>query len=144
MSYVKIWVHLVFSTKTRNAFLIKDVRHNVQKHIISNCKEKNIFLQAINGHTDHLHCLISLGKNQSIAEVSQLIKGESSHWINKNNLISEKFTWQDDYFAVSVSESQLGKVVNYIKNQEIHHASKPFSEEVEDFIKKYGFTVMKD
>jgi putative transposase len=134
----------VFSTKNRAAFLTKDIRHSLHQHIIVNCKEKNIFLQAINGYTEHLHCLISLGKDQSIATVTQLIKGESSLWVNKNRLIAEKFSWQDDYYAVSVSESQLEKVVTYIKNQEIHHAYKPFSEEVEDFITKYGFSVIKD
>jgi len=144
MSYVKIWVHLVFSTKTRDAFLSKNIRHSVQQHIIFNCKEKDIYLQAINGYTDHLHCLISLGKDQSIAQISRLIKGESSHWINKNQLIKEKFVWQDDYFAVSVSESQVEKVTNYIKAQEAHHANKPFSEEVEEFISKYGFSLIKD
>ena len=144
MSYVKIWVHLVFSTKNRDVFLTKDIRRSLQQHIIANCKEKNIFLQAINGYTEHLHCLISLGKDQSIAEVAQLIKGESSFWVNKSQLIAQKFSWQDDYFAVSVSESQLEKVVTYIKNQEIHHANKPFSEEVEEFITKYGFSVIKD
>jgi putative transposase len=144
MSYVKLWVHLVFSTKTRDAFLSKNVRHNVQQHIISNCKEKDIYLQAINGYTEHLHCLISLGKDQSIAQVARLIKGESSHWINQNQLIGEKFNWQDDYFAVSISESQVSKVIAYIKNQENHHTYKPFSEEVEEFITKYGFSVIKD
>jgi len=144
MSYVKIWVHLVFSTKTHDVFLSKNIRHSVQQHIISNCKEKDIYLQAINGYTEHLHCLISLGKDQSIAQVARLIKGESSHWINKNQLIAEKFIWQDDYFAVSVSESQLEKVIHYIKVQETHHATKPFSEEIEEFMNKYGFSVLKD
>jgi putative transposase len=144
MSYVKIWVHLVFSTKCREPFLSKEIRLDVQKHIITNCKEKDIFLQAINGYTEHLHCLISLGKDQTIAQVARLIKGESSYWINKNQIIPEKFIWQDDYFAVSVSESQLEKVTNYIKNQETHHANKTFAEEVEEFLTKYGFTLIKD
>ena len=112
MSFVKIWVHLVFATKTREPLLTKEFRYDVQKHIIENCIEKEIFLQTINGYTDHLHCLISLGKDQSIAKVTQLIKGESSFWINQNNLAPEKFSWQDDYFAVSVSESQIETVKN--------------------------------
>jgi putative transposase len=103
MSFVKIWVHLVFATKNREPLLNKELRHNLINHIIENCKEKDIFLQAINGYTEHIHCLISLGKDQSISKISQLIKGESSFWISKNNLTSEKFIWQDDYFAVSVS-----------------------------------------
>jgi putative transposase len=143
MSFVKIWVHLVFATKNREPLLMKEFRYDVYKHISENCLEKGIFLQAINGYTDHLHCLISLGKDQNIAKISQLIKGESSFWINKNNLVEGKFSWQDDYFAVSVSESQLETVTNYIKNQEQHHSKKTFAEEADEFMNKHGWQVVK-
>jgi putative transposase len=139
MSHVRIWVHIVFSTKNREPLLKDSFRYDVFKHIAENCLAKNIFLQAINGHTDHIHCLISLGKDQNIAKIVQLIKGESSFWINQQRLTPTKFAWQDEYFAVSVSESQLDQVMNYIKNQEKHHAKKPFTQEVDEFIKHYGW-----
>lgn len=141
MSYIRMWIHLVFATKDREPLLSKEIRYKVHEHIIQNCKEKSIYLQAINGYTDHLHCLISLGREQSISKVTQLIKGESSFWINKHQLTETNFMWQDDYFAVSVSESSLQKVINYIKNQEIHHAKKSFDDEVREFEKLYGFRV---
>lgn len=74
----------------------------------------------------------------------QLIKGESSFWINKNQLTQQKFDWQDEYFAVSVSESILDKVRNYIKNQEEHHRKKSFQEEYDEFLEKYGFERFRD
>jgi putative transposase len=124
--------------------LLKDFfRYDLQDHIMQNCKEKEIFLQAINGYTDHQHCLISLGKDQSISKIVQLIKGESSFWINQNHLTAEKFTWQDDYFAVSVSESQVEAVIKYINNQEKHHAKKSFNQEVDEFMVKYGWQLMR-
>ena len=86
----------------------------------------------------------SLGKDQTIAKVSQLIKGESSFWISQNNLIPGKFSWQDDYLPVSVSESQVGNVVNYIKDQEKHHSKKTFEMEVNEFMTKYGWELIKD
>ena len=138
MSYVRIWVHIVFATKNREPFLKKEIRGYVHKHIIENCKTQGIFLKAINGYTDHLHCLISLGKDQSISKVSQLIKGESSFWINKINLIPDQFAWQDDYFAVSVSESQIKSVIRYIQNQEKHHLKQSFEDEPNEFLEKYG------
>ncbi|WP_231460420.1 MULTISPECIES: IS200/IS605 family transposase [unclassified Pedobacter] len=144
MSYVKIWVHLVFSTKNRHPYLTKSIRYKVQNHIIENCIEKSIFLTAINGHTEHLHCLISLGKEQTIAKTAQLIKGESAYWINKNKLTTDTFNWQDDYFAISVSESQLEIVTSYIKNQEKHHAKKSFAMEVKEFADKYKFEIRNE
>jgi len=117
----------------------KELREKVWNHIRENAKSKGIFIDFINGYADHCHCLISLGIDQSIQKIIQLIKGESSYWINKNKLTKEKFEWQDEYFAVSVSESMLEKVREYIKKQEEHHRKKTFQEEYEEFILKYGF-----
>lgn len=144
MSYIRMWVHLVFATKNRAPLLPKEIRYKVQEHIIKNCKEKSIYLKAINGHTDHIHCLISLGREQSIAKVAQLIKGEPSFWINKHKLTETQFMWQDDYFAVSVSESMMPKVISYIENQEQHHSKKSFDDEVKDFEKIYRFLWAKN
>ena len=137
MSFLKIWVHYVFSTKGRQPFLSKEVRKKVFNHIQENCRQKEIYLIAINGYDDHIHCLISLGKEQSIANVAKMIKGESSRWINNEKILSNYFSWQDDYFAVSVSESQMEVVKRYIYNQESHHTKKTFDEEVALFFKLY-------
>ncbi|MEO6669597.1 MAG: IS200/IS605 family transposase [Ferruginibacter sp.] len=139
MSWVRIWVHLVFATKNRKPFLNSKIRKQVFGHMKDNAEKKDIWLDCVDGYTDHAHCLISLKKNQTISDVVQLIKGESSFWINKNNLITNKFAWQDDYWAVSVSESQLQKVRRYIRNQEEHHDKKTFEEEIELFMNKYGW-----
>ena len=145
MSWVRIWVHLVFSTKDRIPFLnSNDIRRKIFEHIIQNAKEKDIWLDTINGYTDHVHCLLSLNKDQSISKVSQLLKGESSNWINKNKIVSSKFLWQDDYWAVSVSEGHIESVRNYIKQQDEHHKIKSFDEEVKSFMEKYGWSVFKD
>jgi putative transposase len=144
MPYVKIWVHLVFSTKKREPLFTKDIRESLYQHIKINCIGNGIFLETIGGYVEHIHCLISLGSMQTIAEVTQLIKGESSFWINKNHLTTYKFNWQNDYYAVSVSESQVKRVVRYIENQEIHHLKKSYEKEEKEFIDRYGFTLIKD
>ena len=90
----------------------------------------------VNGYVDHVHCLIALGKEQSISKVVKLVKGESSRWINKNNICENPFNWQDDYYAVSVGAEQLDSVVNYIKNQEKHHSSKSFEDEEKELTLK--------
>jgi hypothetical protein len=47
--------------------------------------------------------------------------------------------WADEYYGVSISESHLPCVRNYIKNQEIHHRLKSWEEEADEFVRKYGF-----
>ena len=144
MSYVRIWIHTVFATRQREAFLSDDVRADILCHIRTNCAAKGIFIQTIGGYVEHIHCLLSLGKMQTIADTVRLMKGESAFWINKNRICPYYFAWQDDYFAVSVSESHVKKVTEYIENQEQHHAGKTYAQETEEFISRYGFQLIKD
>ncbi|MCA1624787.1 MAG: IS200/IS605 family transposase [Acidobacteria bacterium] len=144
MPFVKVWIHLVWSTKNREPYLTDETRQKVFVHIRENARAKNIHLDFINGHKDHVHCLISLGTDQTIEKIMQLIKGESSFWTNKNRLCKTKFEWQDEYFAVSVSESTLESVRKYIANQEEHHRKRSFGDEFEDFLSRAGFQKLKD
>ena len=144
MSWVQVWVHIIFTTKNRKPYLkTLENRQQVFNHIKINAKEKGIWLDCINGYKEHVHCLLSLGKDQSLSKVTQLIKGESSYWINNQELIDQKFRWQDDYWAVSVSKSHMDSVRNYILNQEKHHKKVTFREEVDDFIRKHGWNLVK-
>ncbi len=145
MPFIKVNIHLVWSTHNRLPFLhTPELRVKVWKHIKENADKKGIFIDVVNGHAEHCHCLVSLSSNQTIEKVVQLIKGESSFWINNNNLINDKFGWQDEYFAVSVSESMLDTVRNYIINQENHHKKKTFAQEYNEFILKYNFQKFQD
>jgi len=137
MSWVRIWVHLVFATKKRASYLNQNIRKDFFQHIKENAKEKGIWLDSVNGYAEHVHCLISLDKEQNISKIAQLIKGESSHWLNKSNLIHEKFIWQDDYWASSVSDSHIINLREYIFNQEKHHKKTSFKEELDIFMKNH-------
>lgn len=145
MSWVRIWVHLVLTTyKSTPFFNSSEIRNLIFKHIAENAKEKNIWMDSVGGHKQHVHCLISLGKDQTISGVLQLIKGESSFWINKNKIVHGKFAWQDDYWVVSVSESHLEQVRKYIQNHEEHHRFKSFEVEIDEFMLKYGWNFVKE
>ena len=138
MSWVRVYVHIVFSTKNREPFLhSKELRKQVFQHIKQNAEEKGIWLDCVNGYQDHAHCLISLGREQTISKVAQLIKGESSFWINQNKLTKNKFIWQDDYWAESVCN--IEPIRKYIHNQETHHSKNSFLKEVDDFMEKHDW-----
>jgi putative transposase len=144
MAQVRIWVHAVWGTKNREPLMSnKNKRIDLFKHIKSNAKEKKIYLDFINGSSDHVHILISMACDQNIAQIMKLLKGESSHFANEQKLFdTTDFDWADDYYAVSVSQSHASIVRNYLKKQEEHHATKTFEEECKEFMEKYGFTRM--
>jgi len=141
MAYLRVWIQMVWSTKNREPLINNnELRQKLFQHITENAKDKNIRLDCLNGTCDHVHALVSLGPDQTIAKIAQLIKGESSHWLNQQSLVRRKFEWQDDYFAVSVSDSAVDQVRWYIKNQEEHHRKKSLSEEWSEFMKHHGFS----
>ncbi|MCH7723795.1 MAG: IS200/IS605 family transposase [Bacteroidetes bacterium] len=142
MPYIKIWIHLIFSTKNGDKLISKQLKPQLLKHIKENSIKKNMYIDFMNCVSDHIHLLISLNSEQTISKVTRLIKGQSSHWINNYNLIPNKFEWQDEYIAVSICHSQVNMVRDYIKNQEEHHRKKTFQEEYDEFIKKYGFEII--
>ncbi len=144
MPFVRIWVHIVWSTKNREPLLSASLRPIIFDHIRENALKKGIFLAEVNGYHDHVHCLISLKRNQTIAKVAQLLKGESSRWTNYEGLVPGKLFWQTEYYAASVGESEVKRVRNYIRNQEAHHARQSFFEETKEMMAVHGFAVMED
>jgi REP element-mobilizing transposase RayT len=138
MPYTKIYLHIVWSTKDRKPLITKELKPLLLNHIIENSKTKNIFIDSINCVDDHVHLLISLGIEQTLSKIMLLIKGESSYWVNKQKIIPNKFEWQDEYFAASVSYTSIANVRRYIAKQEEHHKKITFADEYKMFLESHG------
>ena len=139
MPFIKVMLHYIWSTKHRHPIISKELKPLLLSHIKENSIKKGIFIDSLNCVEDHIHLLISLGGEQTISKIAMLIKGESSFWVNREELINQKFEWQDEYIALSVSESAVDKVRQYIAMQEEHHKKKTFAEEYEAFLAIHGF-----
>ncbi len=136
-SYTKIWLHLIWGTKNRAKTLSKEeFRKRISNQLLTYSKEKGIYMKTNYINSDHVHTLIDLPTNMTIEDVSRLLKGGTSYWINNN--AEYKFNWATGYAAFSVSESNLDKLVKYILNQEEHHRNKSFTEEYDDFLRAYN------
>ncbi|MBK9389606.1 MAG: IS200/IS605 family transposase [Bacteroidetes bacterium] len=144
MSYIRIWVHCVWTTKRRIPYMEDHIRSAVIKHISENAKQKGIHIDHINGYHEHLHSLISLGGRQTISEIMQNLKGESSYWINKSKLTMHKFEWQDDYYAVSIGMDHLEILRAYIRNQVNHHRKESIDNEIDRLIEEYKLERFRD
>ncbi len=138
-SFNKIWIHVIWSTKGRTPLIKSTVENKVHQFISDQLRDQGCPIRIIYGMPDHIHCLFLLNPTKSIAEIIKQIKGTSSHNVNQNNLIAEKFAWQTGYAAYSVSESAVDKVFEYIKNQKKLHQKKTFEQEYDEFIKLHGF-----
>jgi putative transposase len=140
-SYYKIWLHVIFSTKDRASLLHTYAENKIYEHLRSQLIEMQCPVRIINGMPDHIHLLFMQNPKMAVTEIVKQIKGNSSHWINSENVIPEKFSWQTGYAVYSVSESQIDRVYHYIRNQKEHHQKKTFIQEFEEFVSVHGLSM---
>ena len=141
-SLVKIWIHGVLGTKDRTSLINDNFEKELHSHVKDRFeKDLDCKVRIINGTDDHVHVLFLLSPNFGIGDIFQKVKGESSHWVNKSNFMSNKFAWQIGYGAFSVSESKVKDVEQYIRNQKEHHKKTSYADEIDLLIKKYGLKI---
>jgi putative transposase len=141
-SHNKIWVHAIYATKDRQPLISLDIERRAYEHMREQLAEAGCPVRIINGMPEHVHLLFLLNPQKALTDVLKQVKGNTSHWINEQELIVEKFAWQTGYAAYSVSESQLDKVYNYILNQKEHHKKQTFTQEYEEFVRLHGFAYL--
>jgi putative transposase len=135
-TYTQLYIHFVFAVKYREAVIHEEWEDRLQKYITGIVQRNGHKLLAINNMPDHLHLFVGLNPKQSISELMQFVKGDSSEFINNNNLTKRKFQWQEGYGAFSNSRSQIDGVVKYILDQKEHHTEKTFREEYLEILRK--------
>ena len=129
-SYSAIWIHLIWSTKNREPILTPALKHDVYSVINDIANDHEIYIDCINGVEDHVHLLVRLRTDQSVADIVKRIKGSSWEYFKDD---AEKYiTWQGGFAAFSVSPGNLKQVRNYIYNQEKHHRDKSFGDELKE------------
>ncbi|HMK27997.1 MAG TPA: IS200/IS605 family transposase [Chitinophagaceae bacterium] len=137
-SFNKIWIHAIWATKERYPLIHPPVEKKIYGYMTTELIGSGCPVRVVNGMPDHVHCLFLLNPQKSIAEIIKQVKGSTSHWVNEQDLIKEKFSWQTGYAAYSVSESVLEKVFQYISSQKQHHQKTTFLQEYNEFIKLHG------
>ena len=136
-TFTQIYIQAIFAVKGRTNLLQKPWRDAVFKYISGIIKNKNQKPIIVNGVSDHVHLLIGLRPIMCLSDLIRDVKNNTSNFINEQNWIKGKFSWQEGYGAFSYSHSQLKNVYEYILKQEEHHRNKSFREEYFSFLKKY-------
>lgn len=140
-SYRQLLYHLVFRTKESKPVLDKDKTPELYAYIGGIIKNKNSHLYRINGVENHLHILTDLHPSIALADFMRDIKGSSSYWINNNKLFPLFEGWAEGYGSFTCSYMDVGRLIDYIKNQEEHHRKKTFEEEYRYLIMESGIKI---
>jgi putative transposase len=133
-TYTQNVVHIIFSTKNRAPTITPSLRPRLWNYVGGICHNHKIFCHAVGGAADHLHLLIEIPADSSLAKAVSVIKANSSRWMTQNG---PKFSWQENYAAFSVSHSLVPAVIRYITIQEAHHRRIDFSTELLLLLKKH-------
>jgi len=136
-SLVKMYAHLIFSTKNRVHCLHSDIQPELYSYVGGILNNLKCYPVKIGGHTNHIHILCLQAKNITTIELLSEIKINSSKWIKTKDPIFKNFHWQDGYGAFSVSPSKVEIVTKYIENQKEHHKIVTYEDEVMAFLKEY-------
>jgi len=136
-TFSQIYIQYVFAVKGRQNFINKRFEEEVYKYISGIVTGKGQKSLGVKGMPDHVHILVGLKPVMRISDLIRDIKNNSTNFINEKGWLKQKFSWQDGYGAFSYSQSNFGKVIDYIKNQKQHHAKRTFRQEYLSFLKKF-------
>jgi REP element-mobilizing transposase RayT len=135
-TFSNLLVHVIFSTKDRIPIVHPDWLPELHAYLGGVVRELDGKAKAVNGTADHVHLLVSMPANLSVAELVRILKANSSRWVNRSGKSKTTFAWQTGYAAYSVSQSNASAVARYIQDQETHHRRVTFQEEYLEFLKK--------
>ena len=136
-SLSQLYVHLTFSTKGREPFLLGALRNQTHAYVAAVLNNHGSAALKVGGASDHVHALFRLSKNRALAEVVEEIKASSSKWIKTQAEGLGGFHWQSGYGGFSVSPGAVDSLVKYIEQQDAHHQATSYEEEYRRFLKAY-------
>ena len=135
-AHISLYMHYVFTTKERLPLIAPEIQDRLWHYLGGIAKQNKMKALAVGGTSDHVHILLSIPATLSISKAIQLIKGNSSKWLNDTFQPASGFSWQKGYGAFSINISIVQETIRYIQNQALHHRRKSFKEEYLEFLKK--------
>jgi putative transposase len=136
-TYACLHYHIIFSTKDREPRISDETRQRLYDYIGAIVRSAKAKLVAIGGTPDHIHLLVGMGTQPSVAAMVNKIKANASCWINEAFPDNPRFEWQRGYGVFAVSKSNTPEVKDYIENQAEHHRHRTFREELIGFLKHH-------
>ena len=136
-TFSQLYIQYVFAVKGRQNLIQSSFENEVYSYIAGIIRNKGQKPLAVNGMPDHIHVLVGLKPVKEITDLIGDIKNNSTNFVNEKGLLKQKFAWQEGYGVFSYSESNYGKVIEYIKNQKQHHKKRSFRQEYTVLLKKF-------
>ena len=138
MSKVVSLHHIVINTKGRQMTISVEHCEDMYRFITSIIKRNGCILYRIGGIENHIHMLIDLAPEVTLAHLMWDVKRSSSDWAKRSGLFPNFVGWGKEYGAFSVSQVHKDAVIAYINNQREHHHRITFDEEYKQVSERNG------
>ena len=119
--YTSLLYHIVFATKYRRSIISEPIESAVWEALQETCAERGLHVYGIGGHENHVHVLVGIPPDISVADAVRMIKSISTRKIRERISQLANFRWQAGYSAFTFDRRALGILQSYVKNQRKHH-----------------------
>ena len=128
----------VFSTKDRERTLTKDGRSNLFDYICGILYKSKCHPYRINGIEDHIHIATHIHPQVALSTLVKNIKLATNEYIGKRRVFRDFSGWQTGYAAFTYSYRDKEALIRYVLNQEEHHRTKSFIDELKELLEEHG------
>lgn len=145
MSHISLTYHIIWRTHRSERTISEEHERDLYAYIMGICNAKKCHLYRINSMPDHLHLCLEVHPTLALSEFVQVAKQESSRWLKEHREWFPHFDgWGNGYAAFTYSVKVRPVVIEYIKNQKVHHHKATFREEHENLLREFGLDPEKD
>lgn len=137
-SLAQVTVHVIYSTKHRNKCLDAETRLELFAYTATVLRNLGAIPIKIGGHEDHVHLLYNESRTMSLAKTMETTKSSTSSWLKSRGGGLADFVWQGGYGAFGVSHKEVPSAIRYIENQDEHHMSVNFQDELRRLLAENG------
>lgn len=136
-TYSQIYIQIVFAVQGRQNLIQKQNKEELHKYMTGIVREREQKLLAVHCMPDHTHILVGLKPSIALSDLVRDVKNGATNFINRNRWVTGRFCWQEGFGAFSHGYSQLTGVIDYIRDQERHHAQRSFRDEYLRLLRRY-------
>ena len=136
MSLSALYFHLVIRTKNGKMTIPETSKSGLYGYMSGIISKRNCEAVIINGTQNHIHFLIRVAPSVCFSDLVHDLKLGATHFIKTHQEEFMDFEgWGREYAVFSCSAADRTRIINYIKNQEIHHQQVSAEAEMEHFCK---------
>ena len=121
MAAHRLYFHLTWSTLDRRAMIDGPTREFLDGYFRRAAARERVLVVELAILATHVHLLVRTRPRFDLGRLAQMIKGGSSHAVNRLPGNITGLRWTREYSVTTVSPRGLPRAVEYLKSQERRH-----------------------